>query len=195
MKYSTVVGKISVKNVIKRSTFIATVERVDSIKEAETRLKEIKEDYKNATHNPYAYRIIDGSSYYSDDSEPTNSAGLQIFNAIRSCELYNVLAVVTRFFGGVKLGKANLAEAYKETALFALRNAKIIELQTTKQVEVILPYTSLDYLNYILKQISHEIISREFSSVVKFDFVVNEDDIDSLEALVKKDENIEIHIL
>ena len=52
MKYSTVVGKISVKNVIKRSTFIATVERVDSIKEVETRLKEIKEDYKNATHNP-----------------------------------------------------------------------------------------------------------------------------------------------
>jgi len=78
--------------------------------------------------------LFDGSSYYSDDGEPTNSAGLQIFNAIRSCELYNVLAVVTRFFGGVNSAKPNLAEAYKETALFALINSKIIQLQTTKKL-------------------------------------------------------------
>ena len=195
MKYRTVEGEISVKNVIKRSAFIATVKRVDSVKEAEAHLKEIREEYKNANHNPYAYRIIDGSSYYSDDGEPTNSSGLPIFNAIRSQELYNVLVVVTRFFGGVKLGKANLADAYKETALFALKNAKIIELQTTKQVEVTLPYASLDYLNYILKLISHETISREFSSFVKFVFVVNEDDFDRLEELIKKDKNINLRVI
>ncbi len=195
MKYRTVEGKISVKNVIKRSTFIATVERVDIIEEAEAHLKEIREEYKNANHNPYAYRLVDGTYHYSDDGEPANSAGLPIFNAIRAQELYNVLVVVTRFFGGVKLGKANLAEAYKEIALFALKNAKIIELQTTKKVEVMLPYASLDYLNYILKQISHEIISREFSSVVKFVFVVNEDDFDPLEELIKKDKNINLRVI
>ncbi|BAL80729.1 IMPACT family protein [Caldisericum exile] len=194
MKYKTVDGVV-VKNVIKRSTFIATVKRVSSMSEVESLLRGIKAQYKDANHNPYAYRLVSGESHYSDDGEPSGSAGLPIFNAIRHFDVYNVCVVVTRYFGGIKLGIPGLIEAYGKTAEFAISSAKIVEEKTMKTFEITFPYKSFNYVNYVLNKVQAEIIKREFNEIGLVIAKVDEDMFDDFTNLLKKEGSISFKIL
>jgi uncharacterized YigZ family protein len=106
---------------IKRSIFIATSRRVDSVEEAKRFISDIKKEFQDATHNCWAYRVYESGKIVeqsSDAGEPSGSAGIPILNAIREMELLNVAVVVTRYFGGVKLGIRGLREAYKSAAVY-----------------------------------------------------------------------------
>jgi len=115
----------------KKSKFIATIFKVSSEQEAIDIIKRTKKECKNATHNVYAYIVLqDGQvvSRYSDDKEPKGTAGRPIMFLLNQNNLYNVLVIVTRYFGGTLLGKGGLIRAYTKSVKLALENTEIIEI-------------------------------------------------------------------
>jgi len=112
---------------VKRSRFIGSSRRCESEEEAKSFIKNVSQEHSSASHSCWAYRIsLPGKEVanYSDAGEPHGSAGQPILGAIDSLELTNVVVVVTRYFGGVKLGIRGLIDAYGGTALESLKAAK-----------------------------------------------------------------------
>ena len=100
---------------IKKSKFIAYYYEIKSTDEAKEILETLKKEHKKARHIPYAYKVNNTASK-SDYKEPTNTAGLPLYNLIERKELDNILIAVVRYFGGTKLGAGNLLRAYLESA-------------------------------------------------------------------------------
>ena len=142
MQYKTIKNEITVKQTIKKSTFIGTAAPVENVEEAKTFIAKVKGKYKDANHNAFAYRVgvKNEKSLFSDDREPSKTAGMPIHNAIRSAEITNVAIVVTRYFGGIKLGIGGLIQAYGETARYTDRTSRNHD-QNSKEKG--LPRTSL----------------------------------------------------
>ena len=108
----------------KKSIFIASVFVVTSKEQAQERVDELKQKYYDATHNCYAYVLRDGAyRKFSDDGEPSGTAGMPILNVIERLSLCNTLVVVTRYFGGIKLGAGGLVRAYSTAAADVLTKA------------------------------------------------------------------------
>lgn len=106
---------------IKKSKFIGLYYEVNSVEEVNTILNNLKKEHKKARHMPYAYKI--GSiAKKTDDKEPSNTAGLPIYNLIERKNLDNCLIVVIRYFGGTKLGAGNLLRAYVDAANKAIKD-------------------------------------------------------------------------
>ena len=103
---------------IKKSKFYGYVYDINKVEQVVTILDELKKEHKKATHICYAYKITDGQEYvkFFDDGEPSGTAGKPIFNVIDKKKLNNVLIVVVRYFGGIKLGAGGLVRAYSSTA-------------------------------------------------------------------------------
>ncbi|MDQ1267059.1 MAG: hypothetical protein QG635_2212 [Bacteroidota bacterium] len=127
---------------IKGSRFIANVCSANSKSEAEFFLEQIRKQYYNATHNCFAYRIgYEGMEYrFSDDGEPNGTGGKPILYAIKKSELSDIIVVVTRYFGGTKLGIGPLARAYSEAAQLALDKTEKKPVYRTMQVKVFCTY-------------------------------------------------------
>ena len=106
---------------IKKSRFIAYYYNINSVEEAKTILDNLKKEHKKARHLPYAYKI-DNIVKKSDDKEPSGTAGLPIYNIIEIKNLNNILIVVVRYFGGIKLGAPGLLRAYSSAANNVLKN-------------------------------------------------------------------------
>ena len=115
---------------VERSRFIGTVVHASDRESAEREYERIKKKYYDATHNCFAYQLgIENKDEfrYSDDGEPSGTAGRPIYDAILSHKLTQVLVVVTRYYGGVKLGTGGLARAYRQCADQVLKEARICE--------------------------------------------------------------------
>lgn len=128
--YLTVESKSSCEIKVERSRFIATAIPVSARQRAESEYEMIRRQFYSATHNCFAYQIGMGTGAefrYSDDGEPNGTAGRPIHDTILSRKITNVLIVVTRYFGGIKLGTGGLARAYRQAAEQALNEADIIE--------------------------------------------------------------------
>ncbi|GEM89378.1 IMPACT family protein [Oceanithermus desulfurans] len=122
---------------IRKSRFVCFAARADDAEEARLFLESVKDP--SATHNCWAYRI--GPAYrFSDDGEPGGTAGQPILRAIEGHGLDHVVVVVTRYFGGVKLGAGGLARAYGGVAAECLRRARILEIQPQRRLLVAIPY-------------------------------------------------------
>ncbi|MCK4597541.1 YigZ family protein [bacterium] len=122
-EYLTVKGRSNQEIKVKGSRFIASVTPVGSEEEAKKFIGRVSGEYFDATHNCYAYRVGLGDaaiSRYSDAGEPSGTAGRPILEAITGRDLTDVAVVVTRYFGGTKLGTGGLARAYKECAMAVL---------------------------------------------------------------------------
>ena len=101
--------------IIKKSRFIAKLYNINDINEVDYIINDLKKEYKKATHFCYAYSI-NGQEKACDDKEPNHTAGLPILNVIHMKNLNNILIVVIRYFGGVKLGAGPLTRAYSKSA-------------------------------------------------------------------------------
>ncbi len=122
---------------IKKSRFVCAAARADDPEEARLFLGSVMDPA--ATHNCWAYKI--GSAYrFADDGEPGGTAGQPILRAIEGHGLDHVVVVVTRYFGGVKLGAGGLARAYGGVAAECLRRARILEIQPKRRLQVAIPY-------------------------------------------------------
>ncbi len=116
---------------IKRSRFIGVIKKADDEACARKIINEVKKEHSQAKHNCYAYIVTeDGQERvkYSDDGEPQGTAGLPILNVLKARGLNGVACVVTRYFGGIKLGAGGLVRAYTDAASSAVDNAKVAEL-------------------------------------------------------------------
>lgn len=140
--YNEPAQPVTYEEKIKRSVFIANVSVCHDEEGARTFLNAITSQHHDATHNCRAYLLSNGSEYFSDDGEPSGTAGRPILNAIKKSGLVNVMVVVTRYYGGVKLGVRGLIDAYGGTAEKALSMAGSVEIIPTESFRVILGYES-----------------------------------------------------
>lgn len=134
----------------KKSRFIASVFLVKTKEEAEEKLSEIKKEFWDARHNVYAYNLQNNISKYSDDGEPQGTAGMPVFNILQKKDIVNVLIVVTRYFGGILLGKGGLIRAYSEAAKIALEEAEVYEVVDYKIVNIECEYKMKDKILFFL---------------------------------------------
>ena len=148
--------------IIEKSTFIGYAKPVKTEEEAVEFINEIKKKHKDARHNVWAYTIGQNMNIqrYSDDGEPQGTAGIPTLEVIKKEDLRDVAVVVTRYFGGIKLGAGGLVRAYTKGAKIGLEAAKIIEKVMFQEVRVRIDYNQLGRvqneimnMNYIIKDI------------------------------------------
>lgn len=129
--YLTVKGSSENTTEIKRSKFIATLAHVDNAEEAERFVRSVRKKYSDATHNCYAYVADEKglSVRFSDDGEPSGTAGQPMLEVLKKRGLYKTAVVVTRYFGGIKLGASGLVGAYADSVAQALDAACLAEMR------------------------------------------------------------------
>lgn len=124
---------------VTKSRFIASVGFADTVTTAQTLLARVRAEHPHATHHCYAYVTADGQKS-CDAGEPAGTAGVPILQAIQAQNLFNVAVVVTRYFGGVKLGTGGLSRAYGQAASLALRQAPPAVAKLCERVNLTVPY-------------------------------------------------------
>ena len=139
--------------IIEKSSFIGTAKAVADEEEALEFIREVKKRHYEATHNVYAYILGDDNNIqrFSDDGEPSGTAGVPVLEVLKKNDLRNVCAVVTRYFGGIKLGKGGLVRAYSKGAAAALEASEVIWRTLYKVVAVKVDYTLLGMMQNQLK--------------------------------------------
>lgn len=150
----------------KRSKFYAFAEHVDDEESAKARVAALRKQFYDARHVCFAYVLdFDGQRTRSnDDGEPSGTAGRPILGALRSAGLTFTLAVVIRYFGGVKLGTGGLVVAYREAAAAAIAEATVEERLIMEQFRVEVPYADADVAMRFIRDGGGEITARDFSA-------------------------------
>jgi uncharacterized YigZ family protein len=164
-EYFTIKGKVRSKTKVEGSVFIATVVPVDSEEVAEDWIKKICKEFFDATHNCYAWRIKKGdqeSSKFSDAGEPRGTAGRPILAAIQSEDLSDVLVMVTRYFGGIKLGTGGLSRAYRLSAQGVLQKAERVSRLITSEITLSYPLNMTGKVNQVFGKYSVRVKGQEF---------------------------------
>lgn len=150
--YKTVAGFGSDEFIINKSRFIGHCTAVEDEERAISFIQSVKEEHRNATHNVYAYITGKGGNLqrFSDDGEPSGTGGIPILEVLKKENLKDVAVVVTRYFGGIKLGGGGLVRAYTKGAKIALDSAVIVEMTTFEILKVQIGYTAFGKLeNYL----------------------------------------------
>lgn len=139
---------------IKKSRFICYLKNVNSEEEAKQYIKQLKQAHPAAAHHCSAY-CVGPISRANDDGEPSQTAGMPMLNVLNHNQLVNTVAVVVRYFGGIKLGAGGLVRAYTDSVVTAIGDAKLAALTAGKQFKVKATYSDIDKITHILK--GHEI--------------------------------------
>jgi len=149
----------------KNSKFYGYAFAIHHEQEVKDHIDFLKKTHHTARHWCYAYQIGTGQKEWraNDDGEPNNSAGMPIFGQIQSFELTNVLVVVVRYFGGVKLGVGGLITAYKTTAQMALEASEIVEKTIDVHFKITFDYKNMNKVMRIIKEKNLDIVSQEMT--------------------------------
>lgn len=135
----------------KRSKFIGRLWHVETPEEAVSKIREMRETYRDATHHCYAYILREGQLMrYSDDNEPQGTAGMPILEVLRHEGLVDVCCVVTRYFGGILLGRGGLVRAYTEGAKVAVAASGVAEMRMFSLLLIACPYHLLGVVQQLL---------------------------------------------
>lgn len=162
----TIMEDIEYELIIKNSKFICLLYRIENKVDIQDKLLSVKQIYKDATHYCYGY-IIDDEKKCSDDGEPSKTAGMPILNVLENNKIENVLAVVVRYFGGIKLGASGLIRAYSKCVSNALKSEKVIELIDGYKIIITLDYNEINQIDYLLKEV--KIKNRIFDKQIKYE--------------------------
>ena len=158
----------------KKSRFIATLAPVSTEEEALEFIKEMKKKYWDARHNCSAYILgtTGQRMHSSDDGEPSGTAGKPILNVLAGNKLYNVICVVTRYFGGTLLGTGGLVRAYSGAVEECLKNADLKEMVYGSHIRISASYNDIGKLQYIFAQNEAVILSSEYTDSVTFNILI-----------------------
>jgi len=156
---------------IKKSKFITLLIKIDNSNDVDDYLDNIKKEYKDATHYCYAY-VIGNKEKANDDGEPSGTAGIPILNVLKRNSLNNILCVVIRYFGGIKLGAGGLLRAYSNSVNEALKVSNIIEYVPTLKIKIVFKYDNLNTINNLL--INSNIIYKEFDVNITYEVIITE---------------------
>jgi uncharacterized YigZ family protein len=162
---------------IKRSRFIGRSFKCATPAEALAIVKRVREAHRDATHHCWAYRIgaSAGQARYDNSGEPQGTAGPPILDILKHSGLTNTLVVVTRYFGGTKLGAGGLVRAYGEAAKLAIEASGLVELRLLKEISVTIPYALLAPLEAYLSREGIETASKNFSEQVTVRILIPEE--------------------
>lgn len=158
-------NNIDDEQIIKNSRFITRLVKITKKDEVEDILNNVKKEYPKATHYCYAY-IVNDYKKASDDGEPGGTAGMPILNVLEKEDMTSVIAIVVRYFGGIKLGAGGLVRAYSSSVRDTLKKADKILLIEGVQIKITIPYDRQNELNYILKD--SEIVDKTFTDKVTY---------------------------
>lgn len=154
----------------KKSKFIANIFYIESIEEAEEKLKQIKKKYYDAKHNCYAYRVLENDNIIersSDDGEPSGTAGMPILDILRGQDIVNSIIVVTRYFGGILLGTGGLVRAYSDASKNALDEINLLSIEEGYKIELVLDYKNFDLFSYYCKKNNINVVKKEYGENIK----------------------------
>lgn len=178
----------------KRSKFLAFAIPVHSLDEVKEHLKYYEKKYFDARHVCYAYMLgADRTNFRANDNgEPSGTAGRPILGQINSFGLTDILLLVVRYFGGIKLGTSGLIVAYKAAAQEALNAAVIIEKTVDAEVAFIFEYSFMNDVMRIVKEESPEIISQDFDNNCRMTLRIRKSQFDRLKERLLKVETLRI---
>ena len=165
----------------KKSRFIGHISPIGSEDEALAFVRSIREKHREATHNVYAYRLIDNSiCRHSDDGEPSGTAGMPLLDVFVKQEIFNFCCVATRYFGGVLLGAGGLVRAYARCGAEALAASGIIEMREMLLCSVSLPYALYEPVRRLITECRAAIDTTNFGTEIDVGFSIAEEDLPAL---------------
>lgn len=167
--YKTVLEESQTLLVEKKSKFISHVKPVSNEEEALSYLAEMRSRYSDATHNVYAYVIDENNIFrYSDDGEPSGTAGMPVLDTIRKAGLVDVIVVVTRYFGGTLLGTGGLVHAYGASAKLGIEESKPIIRSLSDIISVRVDYSLIGKMQYKIASEGYTLEDTVYESDVNF---------------------------
>ncbi len=161
---------------IKKSNFIARLYPAKDKKEVKKIIEEVSTRYSDATHNCTAY-IVSDSQGYDDNGEPSGTAGKPMMNVLIKNDLSNIVAIVTRYFGGIKLGAGGLVRAYSHSILKAIEEAEIVNMELFNIYEAIFDYKNIKEVDSELRKYNLKVIKKDYNVQVTYLIASNQIDI------------------
>lgn len=155
---------------INRSKFYGIILPIEDKNDVKDILADIKKDYPKATHYCYAFKI-DQYEKSNDDGEPSGTAGRPLLEFIKKTDLNQVIIIVVRYFGGIKLGASNLLRAYTEAAKMVIESAELYRVEEHKLYEIKVPYPIYDIVKNALSYKNGKIINSEFDQDITIDYL------------------------
>ena len=172
----------------KRSKFLAWAHHVETADEVKALIADYRKKYYDARHVSYAYMLGPARADFraNDDGEPSSTAGKPILGQINSLELTDVLVVVVRYYGGVNLGTSGLIVAYREAAALALADAKKEQRQVEEVVSYDFPYTMMNSVMRVVKDMQPRIVSQTFDNTCQIRMAIRQGEADQLRQRLAK---------
>lgn len=165
----------------KGSLFNGQIFPIQNFKEAENILSEIRKKYYDATHNCYAYMLINKEdAKYSDDGEPNGTAGIRILNAIHHFQLSNILIISTRYFGGTKLGIGPLGKAYYNSAVSVIDNSTVVSKENYSEIMIEFEYEMTSHVHHFINYFHGKSIQNIFDEKPKIKCLVKPDNLQQI---------------
>ena len=169
-----------VTTTIKKSNFIAQVYSIISEDDFKLHLTNAKKKYYDASHHCYAFKLVNGKVRYSDAGEPNGTAGLRILNAIEHFKLINQLVIVSRIFGGIKLGVGPLGKAYYQSAYQVLNESKINAKSLFQKAEILSEIDQVSLIHRILANHKSIIIDSEYQEKFSLSCLIKSTEIEAV---------------
>ncbi|MBC1742458.1 YigZ family protein [Listeria welshimeri] len=165
--------------IIEKSRFICHIMRVTTESEAQTFIQTIKKEHRDATHNCSAYIIGENDQFQKahDDGEPSGTAGVPMLEVLKKKKLKNIAVVVTRYFGGTKLGAGGLVRAYGSAVSETIQTIGIVECTLATIIKCSFAYSLVGKIENALEQKNYQINDKDFTDKVVFHVFVDNDDI------------------
>ena len=176
--------------IVEKSTFIGYAKPIKSEEEAVEFINEIKKKHKDATHNVWAYTVGETMNIqrYSDDGEPQGTAGIPTLEVIKKEDLRDVVVVVTRYFGGIKLGAGGLVRAYTKGAKVGIEAAQIIQKVKYKEISVTIDYNQIGKVQNEIMNMGYKIKDTLYTDKVEIIVYSREEEAESLTAEIGESE-------
>lgn len=177
-----------IEHVVSNSRFIATVACAPTSDDARHFISEIRSEMPDASHHVYAFRAGYGNSIIegmSDDGEPSGTAGPPILSILRGIDIGDIAVVVTRYFGGTKLGTGGLVRAYSEACRLVLKEMPLIDKIHYATILLEFPYTYLELIKRIIDQHDGEIKDESYTDSVLIQLRLPHKDVDALEIEIR----------
>ena len=172
----TIKSNMANEIIVKNSRFICVLMKINST-DISNILDRIKEEYPKATHYCYAY-VYNDVQRFSDDGEPGGTAGMPMLNVLLKEELSNVLCVVIRYFGGIKLGAGGLVRAYTKSVTECLKVTDLMDLEEGYKIRLKFNYNDEKQVKYLLKEAT--ILNEKYDLDVEYTVLVNNNVFDTL---------------
>lgn len=166
----------------KGSIFTGQVFPITNSDEAKNILKDVKKKYYDATHHCYAFKCANGDSKFSDDGEPSGTAGIRLLNAITHFDLTNVLVVVIRYFGGTKLGVGPLGKAYYQSSMEALEKSKKVVKFPAQKVSLNFSFEMVNVVYKLLAEHESKILGTNYSDSVSLSVIIKTEFVERVKA-------------